>query len=380
MTVQPRRVLHIISGLGAGGAEMMLSKLLSRADARRFSHEVVSLSTLGTVGDRLTALGHRVRALGMSAGTPNPLLALKLALWVGSAQAALVQTWMYHGDLLGGLMARTLGVPVVWGIHMSYLDPALFKRRTQTVQRACAFLSRSLPSGVICCSEASRRAHVDAGYDASSMVVIPNGFDLEGFAPDAEARVAVRAELGIGDDVPLVGLVARYDPAKDHANFFRAAARVRPDAHFVLCGQGVDHRNHEIVRMCSEAGVAGRVHLLGRREDVPRIDAALDIACCSSSTEGFPNAIGEAMACGVPCVVTDCGDLADMVGETGRVVPPRDPAALAGAIESLLALSPADRRAIGHSARRRVAYHYELGRIVRRYEDYYDNILGFAHA
>jgi glycosyltransferase involved in cell wall biosynthesis len=210
---------------------------------------------------------------------------------------------------------------------------------TLAVERICAILSKWVPARVICCSEASKQRAESLGFATDRLQVIPNGFDMSRFRPDALARGVVREELGLSPDVPLVGLVARFDPAKDHATFLKAAARVRdrlPNTCFVLCGNGVDAGNTFLQTQIDSLGLRGCVFLLGRRSDMPRIQAALDVACSSSITEGFPNVIGEAMACGVPCVVTDVGDSAEIVGGTGRIVPPRDPVALGDAVGDLL--------------------------------------------
>jgi len=204
------------------------------------------------------------------------------------------------------------------------------------------------------------------------MVVIPNGFDAEAFAPDQEVGIEVRRELAIPSRAPIVGLVARFHPAKDHHNFVRAAAilaRSLPQAVFVLCGSGVDDENTLLVNWIRDAGLSGSFRLLGERADISRIIQSFDISGTSSISEAFPLVVGEAMACGVPCVVTDVGDSAAIVGETGLVVPAGNPAELAAAWASLLALDPAERRGRGEQARMRVLDQYNLPSIARRYQD-----------
>ena len=213
-------------------------------------------------------------------------------------------------------------------------------------------------------------AHQAAGYAADRMIVIPNGFDLSLFQPSTEARQIIRREMGLADDTPLVGAVGRYHPHKDYDNFAQAAsgiARRIPDAHFLLCGKDLDWNNGELRRTIERHGLGERFHLLGRRSDIPAIQASLDVAVLSSCTEGFPNVVGEAMACAVPCVVTDVGDAAHIVGETGRVVPPRDPEALSRACVDLLQMSPDVRRQLGTRARRRIERHFSIDRITETY-------------
>ena len=363
----------------------MLYRLLLYSDRAEFEHEVISMIEIGALGEDIRALGVPVRTLGMSRSMPNPLDVLRLARWLYLDPPDVVQTWMYQADLVGGLAARLAGdVPVAWGIHSSYLDPQSVKRLKIWTVQACAWASRWLPTRIVCCSEASRQVHADLGYATKNMLIIPNGSDLATFKPDPEARSAVRMELGLQEATPLVGLVARWDPQKDHRTFVRAAALLHaraPDAHFILCGSadvdgiGITSENPQLTEWIDAAGLRSCFHLLGMRRDVPRLSAALDIASLSSSYgEAWPLTVGEAMACGIPCVVTDVGDSASIVGDTGRVVPPRDPAALADAWHELLAVGPDARIRLGLAARRRTEEHFSLTSAIEKYEGLYKEL------
>ena len=241
--------------------------------------------------------------------------------------------------------------------------------------RACARLSRWLPDRIVCCGEAAKRAHIELGYAADKMRVIPNGFDVAAFRPDPAARDSFRRELGLSDSVPLVALVARFNPQKDHRTFIEAAGRlhaIAPQIRFLLCGEEVTWGNPELAAWIDGARIRDCCCLLGRREDIPRLTAAVDVATSSSFSEAFPIAVGEAMACGVPCVVTDVGDSALMVGETGVVVPPRDPKALAAGWRKLLQeTSRAGRVQLGLAARQRIAERYSMGKVAAQYEELY---------
>ena len=373
------KIAHIITGLNTGGAETMLYKLLSGMDREAFEPLVVSLTDIGPVGEKIRVLEVPVRALGMRRGVPDPRGVWRLAQQLKAERPHLVQTWMYHADLLGVFAARLGGgIPVVWGIHHSNLDPEINKRTTIWTAKVCARLSHRLPVRIVCCSEASRRVHTALGYAGDKMVVIPNGFDLSAFKPDLRAKVGVREELGITQEALLIGLVGRFDPQKDHRNFVAAAARLRsdyPQVHFLLCGDGVNWNNGELAGWIEEAGLRQQFHLLGRREDMPRLTAALDIASSSSCGEGFSNVIGEAMACGVPCAVTDVGDSAFIVGETGLVVPPRNPEALAQAWKKLIQMGPEGRQKLGEAARKRILENFNLPDIVASYEALYKEVV-----
>jgi glycosyltransferase involved in cell wall biosynthesis len=375
------KVTHVIAGLDADGAETVLHKVTSRMDQRRFQNEVISLTDLGPVAERLESSGVRVRALGMRRGVPSPYHLLRLAQWLKKSQPNVVQTWMYHADLVGGIAASLAGSPVVvWGIHHTNLEPRQNKQLTIWTARICAWLSRWIPKRIVCCSEASRQAHAQFGYAAEKMEVIPNGFDLNEFRPDAEARSSLRQELGISEGTPLIGMAARFHVQKGQRNFLQAAARLHariPDAHFVLCGKRVDTSNAELKAWIEQDGAdLSRVcHLLGNRNDIPRFFAALDIATSPSLSEAFPMAVGEAMACGTPCVVTNVGDSAMIVGEAGKVVPAEDPQALADAWQALLESGGAARKQMGEAARSRIEQKFAVGAIVERYQELYREVL-----
>lgn len=372
------RVGIVITGLSTGGAETMLFKLLENIDRRRFECHVFSLTGLDEMGPRIQALGIPVEAMGMQRGQFIVGAVLQLARRLRETGVELVHTWMYHADLLGGLAARRAGVPtIIWGIRNTNLDADKTSRSTRLVVHLNALLSRWLPAGILSCSEVARDVHVARGYAASKMAVIPNGFDLSRFRPDHAARMSVRQELGVPADAPLVGLVGRYDPVKNHAGFIEAAGllrRVHPRVNFVLAGSGLDANNALLVDAARRAGVEDAMRWLGRRDDIPRLMASLDVLASASFGEAFPNVLGEAMACGVPCAVTDVGDSAAIVGDTGRVVRSGDMPALALAMAGLLATPAAERIALGERARERVRDNFEIGSVARLYEDYYERM------
>jgi glycosyltransferase involved in cell wall biosynthesis len=372
------RIVHVITGLTGGGAEMMLLRLTERLQPRLDQH-VIALGAPGPVGERLQTGGVDTTALGISPSWPNPLAIWHLARLLERLRPDVVQTWLYHADLIGGLAARMAGVQAVaWNIRNNDLPSGRAKARTRSIVRLLACLSSRIPDRIVCCSRAALETHIRLGYDGKRFELIPNGFDLSQFKPDAEARGSVRANLGLAHDTPLVGLIARFDPQKNHAGFFAAAGqlhRSRPDVNFVLAGSGISADNTLLAQWSRQAGVDAVTHLLGERDDIPRITAALDVASSSSSWgEAFPNVLAEAMACGVPCVATDVGDAAHIVADTGLVVPRDDAPALALAWQDLLSLPSMERSSLGQRARQRVASHFEIGDIAGRYADLYEDM------
>lgn len=358
---------------------MMLAKLVERL-GEPFRHHVISISSVGEPGRKLAQCGAVVESLGLrSAVCDIGPGVVGLYRRLRQLQPDVVQTWMYHADLLGGLAARMAGIrAIAWNIRNSDLDAERTKCFTRIVVRCCAWLSRWIPERIVCCSETARGIHERLGYDGSKFTIIANGFDLSRFTPDPAARRAVRDELGLAGDAPLVGLIARYDPQKNHAGFLDAAARlhgIRSDVHFMLAGHGVDRHNAMLISDIRGHGLEGVTHLLGLRTDIPRLMAALDVLALSSSYgEAFPNVLGEAMSCGVPCAATDVGDSAAIVGDTGRVVAPGDMPGLAAAMAELLALSPPERLRSSQRCRERVEEHYEINRIAKQYGDLYQSM------
>jgi len=374
------RVAHVITDLDIGGAELVLARLLGEMDQQRFEHQVISLTSAGRVADQLTGLGISVSALEMSVGFPNPLSILRLARILRIFQPDLVQTWMYHADLAGSVAARLVGrVPVIWGIRNSVLIPGASKQRTILLVRLLARLSNRLPARIVSCSETARLVHIHLGYQPQKFVVIPNGFDVEIFKPDATARHQVRQELNLPAEVELTGLFARFDPHKDHHNFIRAANLLlerRAGVHFLLCGDDITEQNASLMGWIAETDRRDRFHLLGRRDDMPRLTAALDLAVNASEGEAFPNVLGEAMACGIPCVATDVGDSAAIVANTGLIVPPHNPQALADAMLKMLELGLEERHSLSLAARQRVIDNYSLAAMASRYQTLYLAVAG----
>ena len=375
------KVLHIITGLSMGGAEMMLLKTLKATDKNKFEPLVISLTDSGEIGSRIKELGVPVLALSMSSGVSGLLSIFRLVKQIKKASPEIIQTWMYHADLLGGLAAKLAGYRnIVWNIRNSDLDPLKTKLHTRITVKVCAFLSSWVPKKIISNSSNSALIHQQAGYQKDKFTIIPNGFDLQEFSNDKKTRESVRKELGFDEDICLIGFVARFDPQKDHKGFVEAAALLKSkvnNVHFLLIGKDIDADNQQLNNWINSVGLTDSFRLLGLRSDVSRITSAFDLATSSSSYgEAFPNVIGEAMACGIPCVVTDVGDSALIIGATGKVVPPDNPQALADAWQSLLLKSDAERHELGLIARKRIEENFSIKAITRQYEHLYMDVVG----
>lgn len=376
------RILHIITGLNNGGAEGALYRLTTSDRRSGNQHFVVSLMGRGVYADRLEQAGHGVECLFMPRGRITFRGVLKLYRHIKTLHPDIIQTWLYHADLIGGLIARLAGnKTVVWGIRHSNVDAGKNKRLTFLTMKVCALLSSFIPTSIACCSERAVPLHQNIGYRADKFTVIPNGYAMDRVKPDLTARSRIRHELGIDDQTVVLGMVARYDPEKDHENLLQALSLLTqslPAFTCLLTGNGMSLDNAELTTLIHDAGVQRSIRLLGPRDDIPSILNALDIHVLSSRSEAFPNVVAEAMACGTPCVSTDVGDARLIIGSTGWLVPHGDPAALAKAIMIALCERRANPRqwiARQERCREHILEKYDIEKMVLAYDKLWQHAL-----
>jgi glycosyltransferase involved in cell wall biosynthesis len=356
-------VLHVITGLGTGGAEMSLATLARALQERGLPQHVVSLSDAGRHGEELKLAGIAVDAFDLSSPVQAPAGLLKLSNLVRRLKPAVIHGWMYHGNLMAALADRL--VPgrasrrLLWNLRASNMDPARYAR----VVRWGAMLSQ-WPDVIVSNSEAGEAFHREQGYRARFSKVIANGIDTEKFRPDAATRDALRMEFGIPRDAIVVAHAARVDAMKDHATCLAALAAA-PGVVGILFGAGTEGLQ-----------LPPNARALGMRRDVERLYAMADIVLSTSAFgEGFSNAIAEGMSSGLVPVATDVGDARPIVGETGHVVAPREVQALASAIRETAALMPAERTALGLRARARIVDQFSLQHAVDAYQRLYHSVM-----
>jgi glycosyltransferase involved in cell wall biosynthesis len=357
-------VLHVIPGLHTGGAEHALAALVTAKRTQPFSQIVVDLmgTTLGDGAPTqiVRAAGVPVYQFGGQTAFDLPIILFRLARLIRKLRPIAIQSWLYYADLaslwaldLSGQRATTR---LYWGIRSSDMDQSHYRRALAWTIRACAKRS-ARPDAVVANSFAGRDVHRGLGYRPRAFPVIPNGIDTQRFRPDAPARARMRAQLGLADDKPLVIHVARVDPMKDHASLVSVAAAL-PDIHFVAVGTGTDSIN-----------APTNLTALGIRRDMPNVYTAADLLLSTSIFgEGFPNAVVEAMACGIPVVATDVGDSHRLIEDTGAIVSPRDITAMVAAISRILAEPEANRCARASAARKRIEGRYSLDRMVSTFD------------
>ncbi len=365
------QVMHVISNLDTGGAETSLYQLAINNSVDK--QIVVSMQDDGAFGERLREQGIEVHTLNMQPGKLSWSGLVKLFKLIRNKRPAVIQTWMYHADLVAGLVARlALNNRVSWGVHHSNLDRAANSTALLFVVKLCAIFSWFVPRTIVSCSERSMQIHTAARYRGSKFTVVPNGYDLTRFVFNQESREAFRSGLNVKSEC-LLGMVGRWHPQKDHQNLIDAMALVNSrgavQLRCVLVGRGVDESNPDLLRALENAGVRDQFLLLGETDDVPAVMSGIDIHILSSRGEAFPNVVAEAMACNTPCVVTDVGDAGLIVGDTGWCVPPESARELAAGIEDAAraAEQGAAWQARCESCRARIASDYEITQIVDKY-------------
>jgi glycosyltransferase involved in cell wall biosynthesis len=370
------RILHCITGLTGDGAQRLLLRLTRGLQDHAVQSVVVNLGPATPLVSDFEAVNVPVLSLGISPtvwDVPGAISLLRRT--IHDLEPDVVQGWMYHANVMA-FLAKTAGrfrLPLVWNIRRGMDDYRQRSRATRAVIRMSSALSRYVDS-IIYCTEVCRSQHEAFGYAPNHGRVMHNGFDTAKFAPSQQARAEARALFGAQEDDVVIGNVGRYDIAKGHRHLLEAfahlAASVRK-VRLVCVGRGMDACNREISDLLARAGIAERVTLLGERGRVERIFPGFDIYCSSSISEGFPNVIAEAMACALPCVVTDVGGSAEIVDQNGILVAPRSSSALAKGLDMCVRLSAAERCEIGERARARVRDVFSLDSMVVNYAHMY---------
>jgi glycosyltransferase involved in cell wall biosynthesis len=361
----PPKLIHVITGLNDGGAEAILYQLSKRLSG--FEQIVISLKGSGKYAPMLEKEGIRVYGL-------KGFGLLKIFSIIRKEKPDIIQTWMYHANLLGGIAGKLGGVKkIFWGIHNSTLIPGKSKSSTILVSKISAKLSNWLPTKIAIVSQEAMAVHTKAGYNKDKLVYIPNGYDVDEFKPNPEYRILFRKEFNLAEDHLVIGAVGRYDPQKDYDNLIKALEILKKQGikfTGALVGNGLSKSNQNLETLIYQSNLQDDTILLGKRMDIPKVMNGMDILVLSSAFgEAFPNVVCEAMACGTPCVVTDVGDSAEIVDKTGWVVPPQNPVLLSNAIGKAIA----DYRGNKTIARKRIVDNYSIDKMMEAYQDLWKN-------
>lgn len=364
------KIVHIISGLDTGGAELMLFKLVCHLNSQE--HIVISLTSFGTVGRKLINAGFKVYSLNFNKFNFIFRFIFLIRL-LGTISPDVVQTWLYHSDLIGGLAARFAGVKkVFWNIRNTEIPQGIFSS-TKLVILLCSLLSFLVPNKIICCADAAKYRHIDLHYNKKKLIVIPNGFILD----EADSTFIHRSSLRIPDDFFIIGVVGRYDYLKGYDVLIKAASILSKITNikftFVCIGRGVDLNNQNLKSEIKLANLHGNFMLLGEVEDVIKYYQLFDCFCLPSRSEGFPNVLAEAMLASLPCVTTNVGDAASIIDSYGIVVPPNDCKNLALGIREIIEMPNDIRKAMGYSAKLSIMNRFGLEIISNEYLKVYND-------
>lgn len=369
MAVDRIGLILLIRSLHLGGTERQLAELATRLDPARFSVNVLTFYDGGPVRDHLVAAGVPVIPLGKRGRWDLLAFGWRLFRTLRHLRPDVLYCFLVEPSILGLIAGRAAGVPaIVWGVRTASLNYSSYDRWTRLAFQSTRWLAR-YATQIVANSDAGRRHHIQSGYPAARTITIPNGIDTDRYQPSSERRAFTRRVWDVGPDDVLVGLVGRLDAVKDPLLFLEAAAivaRQAPAARFACIGSGPEPYVEVLRSRAAALGLGARLLWAGEHGRMEEAYPALDILCSTSETEGFSNVIGEAMACGVPCVVTDVGDSAAIVGDAGIAVAPKDAGALAGRLVDLVRRPHAERARLGQMARARVVERFSVTRLVDR--------------
>lgn len=385
------KVIHVIGGLDPGGAETMLVDLLLNTASKRavgdVNHSVVVLGAQCDRGRRLEREGIIVEYFNLrQQGNARVLrrsvaqlrIWLKLCRFIRQQRPSVIQSWLYKADLLSIPLAWFSGAKLFWGIFLSNLSKNYYPSSTWRAIRSCGFLAKVVPTIILSCTVSGARSHTVIGYPKSKIRLVHPGVDVAKFFPSDVKRIHVRQQNHTGTNDLVIGMLARWDPQKDHEQILRAAAELvrrgyRPRI-WLAGGVGITNENLELAQLVKRFGLQNQVVLLGRVEDQVAFFNGLDIFCLVSKGEGFPLTLIEAMSCGLPCVSNDVGDVRNIIGSEFCLPSVFAVDELADALERLIVFSPAQRGLLGRQNRSRVAEKYSLDKMRSQYDRIYKDV------
>jgi len=365
------RIVHIITGLGSGGAENMLYKLLKYSDKSKYYHEVISLMDEGIIGKRIRDEGVKIHSLNVSKSNifKSILNARRIC-----KDFDIINTWLYHADMFGFVIAKLLlKKKLIWNIRHSNLDKNANKSRTLMIVKINSLLSKKLDC-ITFNSNKALETHITVGFKNKNTIVIPNGFELNKFSFNEENRNTLRRAFNLDKDSKALITVGRWDVQKDYVTLFKALNEIKnthTNFKMIMVGTNLDEYNEDLCNLSIKYDLRDKLMLLGRRNDISELLSAADCYISPSLGESFSNSIGEAMACALPCIVTDVGDSKQIVGETNYVVNAKDFKGLAEAIGRFLDKSESPRN---FNSRDRIVENFDIRKVVKDYERNYQDI------
>jgi len=371
------KIIHIITGLGDGGAENSLYKICKYDNLNE--HIVISLQGIGKYFPLLKKIGITVYCININFFSIFKFFRIIKLLRL--LKPDVVQTWLVHGDFIGGIAARLSGIKnIVWNVRYSNFEVGKAKLLTIVLIKILAKLSFLLPKLIVVVSKSAKKTCKKLGYCKKKLRLITNGYNLSTLKPNKYQKSYLRKIIKIKKKIPLIGTVARYDPKKDHINLLKALSLVRLkniDFFCVLIGSGINKININLIREIRRLKLNNNIKLFGAKNNIQQVMNGLDLHIQSSRYgEGFPNVVAEAMACGTPCVVTNVGDAAFIVGKTGWVVPPKNPFKLAKAIEEALSeVNSKHWKKRSNQSRLRIKENFDIEKMLNSFNKVWTDVL-----
>lgn len=366
------RIVHVIIGLGVGGAELMLKRLIEGVDGNdRMEHSVISLTELGPVGQKLREQGVDVKVLGMRNALSIPKTFFRLRVELKNIKPDIVQTWMYLADILGGLAAKSLKINnIVWNVRNTNFG--LNGLSHIVLIKVSSFLSKFIPKKIIYVSYSAKNSHEKVGYASEKSIVIYNGFDTKKYCYKAENRNKLRKEFQFKSTDLVFCSVGRYATSKDHLNIVKAAkiaVKSNKNIRILMIGLNVDNNNSTLMEAIGED--INYFYLAGQRNDISSVFSGVDAFCLHSITEGFPNVLGEAMSSSLPCITTRAGDAEIILNNENYTVDIKDETNLAEKIITMSLLPLDERIKMGNRNRTLVLNNYSLNHVLEKYDNLY---------
>ncbi len=376
-TIKKKSVIFIISGLGTGGAEMMLFKLISNIDKDKLDIKaIISLSKNNNELSYFKNIDIKIINYNFRNIIFIPYNFLRLIFYLRKSNVNIVHTWMYHADLIGGIASKFAGVKIViWGIRNSYLSTLYNKKLTKYIVLLCSKLSYFIPNIILSNSENSAKDHIKIGYKKSIFRIIPNGFDLKKFN-DNSTKINLRQLLDLDENAILISHIARYHPQKNHFGFVEAAHNIKilyPNIHFIMIGSNVDMNNTDLVRKINLLNLESNFHLLGLIENISDIISNFNYFVSTSYGEAFPNVIGEAMASNVICISTNVGDCAEIISKYGFITEDTSSLSISNSIFDALSMTNDEMNTMKKNAKERIQTKYNIINISNEYLKLYNS-------
>lgn len=352
----------------------MLLRLLKDLDKKRYDATVVVLTDSGYLGGSIRDLGIPLVSIGMKKSSFNIFLLYRLYREILDIYPDVIHTWMYHSDLIGGLIAKLIGTKrIVWGVRSADFFSSDTPLSTKLIVKVCAWLSSSIPDVILYNSHKGLDFHNRLGYAPSKSRVIYNGVDIDRFTAKDSSRIELRSKLNVKYDTKIIGIIARYDYLKNHEGFIEMASYIQDgakDYHYLMIGDNIVN-NRLLISLLQERNLSEKFHLIDSVSDIENIIAGLDVVVITSSSEAFPNVLIESMACGVPCFSTDVGDVRDIVYNTDWVVPVGGMAELASLCIQYLSLDESSVKIIKTEMSDHTCKRFNSTVTVRNYESVY---------